>query len=65
MNKTIALTATLTALLGIAGLSDFDALQSDHDMHCEMVSIWEADAARGISPEDRSGWPNYDERTCP
>lgn len=38
---------------------DIDELTAQQDQYCEMVSIWKADAARGIAPEQRNGWPPY------
>lgn len=38
---------------------DIDELTAQQDQYCEMVSIWKADATRGIAPEQRNGWPPY------
>ena len=36
-----------------------DDLQAEQDQYCEMVALWNADAKRGVSPEQRIGWPPY------
>ena len=28
--------------------------------YCETVAIWKADAARGVTANDRAGWPPFD-----
>lgn len=32
---------------------------SQRAIYCEMISIWDADAARGLPPSERDGWPPY------
>ena len=53
-----------TALFGLLILvsicfDDIDELAAQQDQYCEMVSIWKADARKGIAPEQRNGWPPY------
>lgn len=52
--------------VAVAGLvfteSDSKAVEQRH--YCEMVSLWEADAAIGVKENDRAGWPNYKNVEC-
>ncbi len=50
----------ILALLFVAGCSDSAYEErKQHELYCDMVSIWEADEAKGIRAEERSGWPPY------
>ena len=51
--------ALLLALVGIAGQSDYEDAIAQDKAYCEMVRIWEEDAARGVPPENRAGWPPF------
>jgi hypothetical protein len=52
--------AGVLALLFVAGCSDAAYEERmQHELYCDMVSIWEADEAKGIRAEERSGWPPY------
>jgi len=54
------LIAGVLALLFVAGCSDAAYEErKQHELYCDMVSIWEADEAKGIRAEERSGWPPY------
>ena len=58
MRAAIAAIAVAT-MLAIA--SAMAPAERDHEWlrYCEMVTLWEADAAAGIAPEHRAGWPPY------
>ena len=50
----------ILALLFVAGCSDAAYEERmQRELYCDMVSIWEADEAKGIRAEERSGWPPY------
>lgn len=54
------LIAGVLALLFVAGCSDAAYEErKQHELYCDMVSIWEADEAKGLRAEERSGWPPY------
>lgn len=55
----------LFILMGIAGQSDHEHAIEQENMYCEMVKIWEDDAARGVRPEDRAGWPPFKGESVP
>ena len=46
-------------LFGIAGTMDREDQEREYAFYCEMVSIWQADADRGVPAHDRAGWPPY------
>lgn len=50
------------AALALAGTMDAQDAENSHQQYCEMVALWDADAARGIAPEQRRGWPPFDGR---
>lgn len=54
----------LLALAVWAGVSTADAQDagSSHRQYCEMIALWDADAAQDVAPEQRRGWPPYDGR---
>lgn len=63
--KDWGLIAGMLLALGIwAGVSTADAQDAEnaHQQYCEMVAQWDKDAAMGIAPEQRKGWPPYDGR---
>lgn len=51
--------ALVFVLLGIVGQSDYEEAIQRNNLYCEMKQLWEADAARGVAPEDRAGWPPF------
>ena len=59
---------SLTALLlvfaafGLAGNMDAQDAENGRRAYCEMVAQWDSDAALGIAPDQRNGWPPYDGR---
>lgn len=57
--QAVGLFFLILVLFGIAGHFDRVSEEEDRALYCEMVAIWHSDAARGIAPEDRSGWPPY------
>lgn len=70
MRKALTITAGIAtiAALGYVGTADVDAQQAEERRYCEMVAIHDAQAARGIPPNERDGHHDYrgiaDER-CP
>lgn len=58
--KYIGTVLFLIMAFGIAGMFDMQDEQVRHESYCEMVGIWNADAARGIPEKDRAGWPPFD-----
>lgn len=56
----------VTAFFAWSAVSAGDASDAEntHRVHCEMVALWDADAADGIDEQARRGWPNYDMRKC-
>lgn len=52
----------LIVFAALAGTMDAQEAESSHRQYCEMVAQWDKDAALGIAPEQRSGWPPYDGR---
>ena len=54
-------------LFGIAGNMDYQDELDNQRHYCEMVEIWENDAARGVPAEQRAGWPPFKGETvqCP
>lgn len=62
MKNTLLYTAGFVGFLviaGIAGQSDYEHEIEQEKAYCEMVRIWEDDAARGVPPNERAGWPPY------
>lgn len=59
--STIALLLTFAAL-ALAGTMDAQDAESSHREYCEMVALWDADAAQDVAPEQRRGWPPFDGR---
>lgn len=55
----IALTAALAAGAALIGHFDYQSAQTANQTYREMVTAWQQDAARGIPPADRAGWPPY------
>lgn len=57
-----ALLLVALAALALVGMMDAQEADSSHQLYCEMVEQWDKDAALGIAPEQRTGWPPYDGR---
>ena len=56
----VVIIAGVLALLFVAGCSDAAYEErKQRELYCDMVSIWEADEAKGLRAEERSGWPPY------
>lgn len=64
MIRDIAIIALGIAALATIGSMDAadEAAQERH--YCEMVALWQQDAAKGLPPEERGGWPNYRRIDC-
>lgn len=60
--KSIELIALLLAFAVFATVSAMDAKEAEsvNRKYCEMIALWEKDAARGIAPEQHKGWPPFD-----
>lgn len=61
---TLVFIATSFEILGdkderAAPLGDGADAIMDHAFYCSMVQYWENDAAKGIEPEHRIGWPPF------
>jgi hypothetical protein len=58
----VLLAIALAVLFGTGREGDPDQMEK-----CYMVAINEADAARGLPPEKRAGWPRatFDNLSCP
>lgn len=52
----------LFAALALAGTMDAQDAERAQSTYCEMVAQWDKDAALGIAPERRKGWPPFDGR---
>lgn len=50
------------AALALAGTMDAQDAENSRQQYCEMVALWDADAAQDAAPEQRRGWPPYDGR---
>lgn len=59
LNKA-ALAALLVVLIGVLGHFDAEDADAQHANYCSMVATWHAEAAKGVHPNDRAGWPPYD-----
>ena len=46
-------------ILGVVGTMDMEDEQHEQEAYCNMRSVWEEDAARGVKLEDRNGWPSF------
>lgn len=60
------LTATVIfGLFLLVSSNDYDDAVAQQSTYCEMVALWNADAKRGIAPNDRAGWPPFEgEHQC-
>lgn len=61
IKELLGMASLIAALLFVSGLDQEDAIQEDA-RYCEMVAIWLSDAELGIPPENRNGWPPYNDR---
>ena len=48
-------------LFAIVGSMDYNDSQQEEAHYCDMVSLWKADAAKGIHKRARAGWPPFKE----
>lgn len=53
----------IVAGASIIGHIDYEAAVKRHTIREQMEQIWCADAARGLAPSERAGWPPRD-GTC-
>lgn len=53
-----ALGIFIPILLVVSDLQELDE-QKAHNTYCDMVRLWDQDAALGIRPDDRRGWPAF------
>lgn len=60
--KDLSLIALLLVFAALVGAMDAQDAERSQSTYCEMVAQWDKDAAMGISPEHRAGWPPYDGR---
>lgn len=54
-----SLTVLLLVALALNGTMEAQEAESSNSEYCEMVAMWDKDAAIGITPEQRTGWPPY------
>lgn len=47
----------IVAGASIIGHLDYEAAVKRHTIREQMEQIWRADAARGLAPSERAGWP--------
>lgn len=47
------------AALGAISKSDAEVRAASNETYCQGVTIWRAEALRGIAPERRAGQPDY------
>ena len=59
----VALGFCIAVICAVSSADLVDA-ENAHRIHCEAVAQWQADAALNVAPEQRRGWPNYDNREC-
>lgn len=61
--KTIITLAAIFSFIGLAAAGAMDAPETPdlHQNYCQDVALWEAEAARGIDPYQRSGHPDWRE----
>lgn len=58
----IALTLLICTLLGLVGTMDYQDHLAAQSTYCYMVGLHMDDAALGIQPIDRRGWPEHPDR---
>lgn len=69
MNRPGTIRGTLAAIaiavaFGTVGSMDAADAAAEERVYCEMVEIWNRDAAAGLPPMERGGWPNYRRLEC-
>ena len=57
--KSLAIIAFLVAAFAIVGHFDAEEAERQTDEYCAMVSLYKSDAAAGIAPDQRRGWPEF------
>lgn len=57
--KSKALAAVAAAAFLIVGSMERGQIDEDAARYCRMTAIWAEDAAAGVAPEQRSGWPPF------
>ncbi len=57
--KSLAIIAFLVAAFGIVGYFDAEEAERQEQEYCEMVSLYKSDAAAGVAPDQRRGWPEF------
>lgn len=58
MAKTLMAFLACVVLAG-CNTKDNNAMDDDEAQYCRMVEIWKDDAAHGIKPNHRRGWPPF------
>ncbi|GHB30759.1 hypothetical protein [Salinicola rhizosphaerae] len=53
-------TAAVLVNASLPGPSAYEVELMQQDRYCESVATWNAETARGVSPERRYGHPDYD-----
>ncbi len=52
--------AAVSAALALSGCQEGAGKRDEtEDRYCAMVARWKADAAAGVAPKNRTGWPPY------
>lgn len=51
--------AAVCAAIALSGCQEPTNLDESEERYCEMVARWKADAAAGVAPKNRTGWPPY------
>ncbi|MFW6344723.1 MAG: hypothetical protein ACOC0M_00105 [Halomonas sp.] len=57
----VVIVAALIGAVMLLNVHDQRHEQAALEAYCESVATWQAEAARGIRPEHRTGHPDYDE----
>lgn len=55
----IAIGLLLASAFAVVSYLDSQDEMADAGNYCQMVAVWKAEEARGIAPNDRSGWPPF------
>jgi hypothetical protein len=59
----LAVMVTASAVLTLHTATSNDET-AQAQFHCDMVVMWNEDAAQGIEERRRRGWPNYNNQEC-
>lgn len=51
----------LLGIFGIVGRMDYEDEQLERENYCDMRILYELAASRGVPPNDRPGWPNFND----